>query len=291
MTPGSQPEVAVILPEDHGAVAEFLHTHLNPRVPTGAWRGLLAPTWAGGGDSGHVLRVGEEVVGAYIVVPSRRRLGEDQAGEAREIRNLAAFCVREEYRAHSLLLVRRALARKDVVYTDLSPSGNVPAMNERLGFQYLDTRTRLVLNAPRTTGGLRVTGDPDVIAAVVSGRDAQVYRDHRDAAAARHLVAISGERYAYVMYRRDARKRLRVFASLLYVGGDAGTLAEAWPAVGAHLLRKGHLATLAERRVVGFTPRGIGLDLSSTRPKMYKGPGVDPGDIDYLYSELVLIEW
>ena len=284
-----RPEVAAILPEDHAVVAKFLHAHLNPRVPVAAWRGLLAPAWTVG-ECGCVLRVHGDVVGAYIVVPSRRPIGSDATGKTHDVRNLAAFCVREEYRAHSLRLVRQVLARKDVVYTDLSPSGNVPAMNARLGFQHLDTRTRLSLNLPGATHGVRVTDDPDVIAAVLSGRDVQVYQDHRGAAAARHLVATSGERYAYLMYRRDARKRLHVFASPLYVGGDADLLAEAWRGVGAHLLRRGYLATLAEHRVMGFTLRGIGVDVTG-RPKMYRGSDVDEGDIDYLYSELTLLEW
>lgn len=283
-----RPDVAAILPEDHMAVAEFLHTHLNRRVPVDAWLGLLNPTWDGIGDSGCVLRVDGEVVGAYVVVNSRRRLGD---GPPRDVCNLAAFCVREDHRAHSLRLVRHALARKDIVYTDLSPSGNVPSMNERLGFHYLDTRTRLVLNTPMGARGVRVTDDPATIASLLSGHDAQVYTDHRGAPAARHLVAVRDGRHAYLLYRRDTRKRLRVFASPLYVGGDPGMIAEVWPAIGAHLLRQGLVGTLAEYRVLGFAPTGVGIDLPSTRRKMYRAVNVEAHDIDYLYSELVLLEW
>ena len=92
------------------------------------------------------------------------------------------------------------------------------------------------------------------------------------------------------MYRRDRRKRLPLFASPLYAGGDVELLEGSWPAVGAHLLRRGLAATLAEKRVLGFTPRGIGHELVAPRVKMYRGDAGE-GDIDYLYSELTLLQW
>ncbi len=48
--------------------------------------------------------------------------------------NVAALCVRDDLRAHTVRLVRALLKQREYSFTDLSPSGNVVAMDERLGF-------------------------------------------------------------------------------------------------------------------------------------------------------------
>lgn len=281
--------LAPITLEDVGRVSEFFRAHLNERVPASAWRALLDPPWPSESapNRGFQLLEGDTVVGAYAAVYSTRRI----ATEDVRVCNMAAFCVREEHRAHSLRLLRAILAQKGYIFTDLSPSGNVPAMNERLGFRRVEAATRAVVNLPRPRGrGVSVTADPAGISSTLQGVDLEVYRDHHDAPAARHLVVRSGGRHAYLMYRRDRRKGIPVFATPLYVGGDPAVLADAWPSVAAHLLRQGLAVTLAESRILGFVPRGPGRVLANPRPRMFRGD-VDPRRVDYLYSELTLVEW
>jgi hypothetical protein len=77
----------------------------------------------------------------------------------------------------------------------------------------------------------------------------------------------------------------------LYAGGSTDLLESAWPQVASHLLlRHGALATLAERRILGFVPNG-GVVLRSPRAKMFRSGNVSADAIDYLYSELTLLEW
>jgi hypothetical protein len=283
------PELVPITASEAEAAAAFLHAELNPAVSAAAWNALLRPPWPDAGpDSGVLLRDEGRVVGAYAVVRSVREV----SGTAVPLCNLAAFCVLEEYRMHSVRMVRALLRQRDVQFTDLSPSGNVVAMNSRLGFTRLDTATRLVLNPPaRTPKGIRISDAPAVLETVLQGDDARIYRHHRDAAAARHLLVQRGERHAYLVYRAHRMKRLRLFALPLYAGGDRALLEEAWGAVRAYLLRRDGLPfTLAERRLLGFS-RGFGRALRSPRARMVRGIGLDPAQIDYLYSELALVEW
>jgi hypothetical protein len=168
----------------------------------------------------------------------------------------------------------------------------VVALNERLGFTRLDTSTRLVPNLPvPDRRGVRLTTDPGRMAAVLGEVDLGIYNDHRDAPAARHLLVETPDGYAYLVFRRDRRKGLPLFASPLYVGGDSACLARAWPTVRTHLLLEHRLPfTLAERRILGFTPPW-GVELPRPRPKMIRSRRLDPDLVDYLYSELVLLEW
>lgn len=282
-------ELRPILEPDLDAVAAFLHEELNSRVPVRAWIGLLSPPWrADAPNSGFHLVQGGAVVGAYAAVYSER----DVDGAARRFCNLAAFCVRQEHRAQSLRLLRAVLGQKGYEFTDLSPSGNVVALNERMGFERLDTATKVTLNLPAVgRGAVAVSEDPAVIAATLRGRDAVIHRDHRDAAAARHLVVTGADGYAYLVFRKDRRKGMPIFATPLYAGGSRALLRAAWPQVASRLLLKhGLAATLAERRTLGFAP-SVGLELTAPRAKMFRSKTVDAAQVDYLYSELTLLDW
>ncbi|HWK76498.1 hypothetical protein [Microbacterium sp.] len=282
-------EVLPIADADAAAVARFLHDELNPAVTVVSWSRLLRPPWADASPNrGWMLKDGDRIVGAYAAVYSRRPVG----GVEVTVCNLAAYCVLEDYRMHSVRLIRALLKARDYMFTDLSPSGNVVAMNERLGFTRLDTATKLVINPPWVHGrDVRVSGDAVAIARVLRGPDAQVHRDHRDAAAARHVLVQSGDEYAYLVFRAHTLKRLRLFALPLYVGGSRDLLRREWRAVRSHLLmRHGLPFTLAEKRILGFTA-GFGRVLAAPRARMVRGTGIPAADVDYLYSELALVNW
>ncbi|MET0714120.1 MAG: hypothetical protein ABWY23_04085 [Mycetocola sp.] len=282
-------EVRPISSADADTVSRFLRENLNRRVTLDAWRAILAPPWDGDAPNhGFQLVVDSEIVGAYVAVYSER----DIDGVPRRFCNLAAFCVRDEHRSHSFRLVRAILAQQGFEFTDFSPSGNVVALNSRLGFATLNTTTRVVPNLPRLPRrGLTVTESAAVLKRTLMGRDARAYLDHRNAPAARHVVATAGGEYCYLVVRRDRRKRLPLFATPLYVGGSVELLRSAWPHLASHLLfRQGALATLAEERILGFSPP-LGHTLRSPRAKMVRSTEVSSDAVDYLYSELTLLEW
>jgi len=186
MNAASRPSVLPIGPGDVDAVADFLHTQLNPRVPREAWRGLLRPPWGQRGpNSGFQLVSTEGVVGAYAAVYAVR----GEAGRETRICNLAAFCVLEPHRAHAVRLLRALVGQEGFAFTDLSPSGNVPRLNEMLGFEYLDTRTRLTANVPRPARGRELITDLAEIDSLLSAGDRGIFRDHRDAAACHQRAA------------------------------------------------------------------------------------------------------
>lgn len=280
--------VRPIGPADTAAVSDFLHEHLNQRVPAAGWSPLLDPPWAEAGPNrGYLMATGDRIVGVYVAVYSLRPRPDGPV----TVCNLAAFCVLDDYRAQGLRLLQKLLSQKGLEFTDLSPSGNVVALNERLGFQHLETATRLVPNYPALPGRSRISAAAADLEHRLSGRDAEVYRDHRLAPAVRHLLVERDDRYGYLIFRRDRRKGFRLFATPLFAGGDRAVLADSWPAIGSNLLlRHGLPFTLAERRVLGFVPPG-GMDLAEPRPRMVRSQRLAAEDVDYLYSELTLVEW
>jgi hypothetical protein len=279
--------LAPITGADIDAVANFLHRNMGDHVSTAAWvRAIRVPWRIDAPNHGYLLRDGDAVVGVHLAFYSRREIG----GEQLDVCNLGAWCVLEEHRFSGLRLLKALLAQEGYHFTDLSPSGNVVALNERLGFSRLNTTTALSLNASPLPSRAKVSSDPDVILAHLGPPDRQIYLDHRVTAAARHALVVAGDRVCYVMFRHDRRKGLPLFVSVLHVS-DPNVLHDHFGAFSRFLLvRHRAVATLSELRVVGRQPPLSRL-IAHPRPKMYKSDVLTDDDVDYLYSELECLEW
>ena len=269
-------------------VGRFLHEHLNGNVTAEAWaRAVDVPWTVDRPNGGFMLLDDETVVGVNLAFYSERVI----EGRRERFCNLGAWCVLPEYRFHSLRLIKALLAQDGYHFTDLSPSGNVLGLNERLGFEYLDTRASLIpiLPRPSWTGRHVISADPEVIARTLTGDALELYRDHA-ATAARHLVLIRGDEWCYVVFRKDTRKRVRAFASILHVSHPEVFRSMTGP-LGRYLLRHHSVvAMLADERVAGGRPR-LAIELRSPRRKMFRSASLAPNHIDYLYSELVCVSW
>jgi hypothetical protein len=275
---------------DAPSVGAFLHAHLNPRVTAEQWARSVHVPWSVQAPNAGFMLVDEHdaIVGAHLAFYSERTID----GRRERFCNLGAFCVLEEHRFNSLRLLKALLAQEGYHFTDLSPSGNVVELNRRLNFRALDTAAALVPNLPWPSRPGRdvITADPAVIERTLSADQLELYRDHTGAAAGRHVVLIRGDEWCYVVFRKDRRKGLPLFASLLHVSHPDLLRRMAGPFARHLLLRHGALATLAEERIVKHRPR-LSLALRSPRQKMFRSQDLEPAQIDYLYSELVCVSW
>jgi hypothetical protein len=280
-------EAKPITDADTWTVAEFFHRQMGSSRNTVAdWQRLMIPP----GDveqpnHGYFLRENEQVVGAYLALYSERMID----GRVRSICNLGAWCVVPEHRGNGLRLLRSLLRQRGYTFTDLTPSETVVALNTRLGFVPLDTTTVMIPNTPwPLSRGARVVDAPNEIDRLLSEKDQTIYRDHVGTAA-HHAVLVKGDQVCYVMFRRDRRRRLPLFAFILYVG-NPGLFHECASHLYRYLLlRHRMIGTLAEIRIVGHRPkRGIRV---SPLSKMYLSEDLGPAHIDYLYSELTCRPW
>lgn len=289
MTRSTRVDLAPITADDLPRVGEFLSVHLDGSLTPDQWARSLRPTWrTDHPDHGFLLEADGLVVGVYAALYSET----GGPGRDRPVCNLAAWCVLEEYRGQSLRLVRAMLAQRDRELTDLSPSGTVVPLNERLGFRLLDTSGALALNLPLPARrGTHLVTEPAGIEATLTGADLAAYRDHAGSAAARHVVAVVDGRPCWVVFRAVRRKGLRLFASVLHVS-DRELFRAAAPAVYRHLLLAHRLPfTLLQTRVSGPRP-WHSVALRTQRPTMYLSrTGEPPESVSYLYSELTQVPW
>jgi hypothetical protein len=279
--------VAPITDADVARVGQFLHEHLNKHVPADHWARAVDTPWeCDRPNAGFMLLDGDELVGAHLAFYSERTI----EGRRERFCNLGAWCVLPKYRFHGLRLLKALLAQDGYTFTDLTPSGNVPDINLRLGFQELDNTTALVPNLPWPSFRGRISSDPAVIERTLTGDQLALYRDHAKAAAARHAVLTRNGDSCYVIFRKHTRKNLPLFASILYVSNPELFRAMARPFARHLLLRHGVLLTSAEERIVKHRPRPA-FTARSVRRRMFRSPHLQPDQIDYLYSELVCTSW
>jgi hypothetical protein len=289
MAHSSEVDLSPITTDDLPRVGEFLAVNLDNSLTPEQWAHALRPTWTTSHpDHGFLLEADGLVVGVYAALYSET----GGSGRDRPVCNLAAWCVLEEFRRHSLRLVRAMVAPRDRELTDLSPSGTVVPLNERLGFRHLDTSGALAVNLPLPTRRhVRLVTGRAAIEATLTGADLAAYRDHADSAAARHVVAVVDGRPCWVVFRAVRRKRLRLFASVIHVS-DRDLFGTVAPAVYRHiLLAHGLPFTLVQNRVSGPRP-WHSVPLSAQRPAMYLSrSGEPPESVTYLYSELTQVPW
>lgn len=281
--------VSAITAEDLDRVGAFLHRHLNTRISGQEWAATARTPWpVDAPNHGFMLLDGNDVVGVYLAFYSDRTVN----ARTERFCNLGAWCVLPAHRLHSITLLRALLRQPGYHFTDLSPSGNTVPVNERLKFSRLDTATALLPNLPWPSwpGRIRITSEHSAIERALTGSHLQIYRDHRDARAAHHVLLEQDGNRCYVIFRRDRRKNLPLFASVLHVSNPA-LFRRIAKVFGRHLLlRYGVAMTLVELRVSGGPPAGSFLARSS-RPKMFKSASLSPDQIDNLYSELVCVAW
>jgi hypothetical protein len=280
-------ELRPITTADVGGVAAFLRAELNGRLSTDMWASAIVPPWpVDAPNHGFLLAAGDRVVGVQLAIYSERLI----MGRRERICNLAAWCVVGEYRIHGVRLLRSALAQPGYTFTDLSPSGNVLEVNQRLRFSEFDTRSVLLPNMPQLgRRTIEVTADPAALAETLTGDDLRRYHDHRGCLAARQALIMAGSEHCHVIYRKDRRKGISAFASILYAS-NPDLLRRALPELRSFLIRHDHLvATLGELRLVG-RPNGA-VDLPDTRRKMFRSDRLRADQLDYLYSELTCVPW
>jgi hypothetical protein len=275
-------DLATISRADVARVSAFLHEHLDAEVSAERWARAIDVPWST--ELGYMLLDGEAVVGAQLAWSSERTVG----GRPERFCNLGSWCVLPEYRRHSLRLLRAALADRDCTYTDLTPRPEVVRINERLGFEHLDTTTVLMPNLPWPVPG-SVSSDPAVLRATLTGAELQRYQDHAGAEPARHVVLRKGGRWCYVMFRVE-RLRGLPFASILHVSDPDLFARMARPFARHLLLRHRTIATLAEPRVTGRRP-WPSVAISRKPPKMFRSSRLRAADADDLYSELAFQPW
>ena len=279
-------ELGPITDADIAAAADFLQHNFDDQVP---WvRACSAVPWkVDAPNHGFMLRDGQRIVGVHLAFYSERLI----AGKTERFCNLGAWYVLPEFRFHSLRLLKELLMQDGYHFTGLSPSETVLSIHTRYKFRHLDTSAALIphLPWPGVSRRTRISTAPDVIESRLAGSELELYRDHAQALAARHLVLTRNQESCYVMYREMRFKNVPLLAVILHVSNPSLFQRAMVPLTRYLLVRHRLVATLAELRIIGLRPP-LSFRLNSG-PKVYRSSSLEARQIDYLYSELVCVPW
>ncbi len=268
----------------------------DPHLTKEDWRPLLAPaTERSEEQAGFALIDEGRVVGMLGMIFSERTI----AGQSRRFCNLHSWFVNEEYRGHSLLLMRPALRLKDHTLTDFTPTDRVCEISKRLGFKELDARLAILPPYPlaRIRGGAEFVVEPSEIAKQLRETDVKLLADHKQDHFG-HLLVREGERYCYLIFNRVER-HVMPYCHLHYIS-DRDIFARHEAAIRRRLLRatRGRFVALDARKIDRLALRGRMTIPLGTR-QLYRpaatgsagrgGAEIGPADVDTLYSEIALL--
>lgn len=276
-------EVVPVGREDFDAVHRAVLEGDDPTVPREAWERLFA--WGDEGEPrGWALLDGERIAGFVGTVTRRRRTAD--GGEA-TFCNLHSWIVEPDHRGRSLTLLRRALAREDLVLTDFSPTPAVHAIDRRLGFRRLDARLRILPRVPGARGGAAVDLDSANVAGRLEGDDARVAADHAGGGL-RHAWVEDDRGGCWIAYSIVERHPVR--HGLVHRLSDPAAFARSSHAARNRILEAAGARFLAvpERLLGGErVPWSALLPLESRQ--LVRAPGSRLPPVDTLYSEVAAL--
>lgn len=285
----SSPRVRPVRRSDIDRLCPFLQ-HRWPKVGADAWRKLFEYAWLDDKPNlGFVLTVGDEIVGFQGAVYARRRIN----GKAGLVCNLTSWCVLPEYRGWSIALVMAALRDRSMSYTCLTPAPLAVQVLKRFGLAPLETRKIAMppfLHAHTLRADAQIISDPDRIRDLLDDEQRQIFDDHAPYGCLQ-LVLSDQAVSAYFVVKRRAKRGLPI-SELLYCSAP-DLLTRHLERVKLTVLRRQcTLALVADARFFPASrPLGIPFRHPFKRqtPTVFCSPIFGAGELDNLYSELVLL--
>ena len=255
----------------------------------GQWQPIFEYQWSREeAYCGLVLKDGDRTVGFLGMIFSRRLID----GKIEKLCNLTNWFVQKPYRSRAISLLLPLFAMRDYTITDLSPSRNVYRIQQKLGFKDLDARGRIMLPIGRrlfepTAPRIEITLDPQQIQSKLTGEHLRIFNDHRDYPCS-HLLAVSEDRFCYLIYARQKNKRL-TYAHVHYIS-DPEFFALVYRDIRRTILAESKAGyILIESRFVRGLSLPLSFSLSFRAPKQYLSSTLKPVQIDNLYSEIILL--
>jgi len=300
---GQYPPLNILILQHHGAVmirvekvdcADFKDvqdTLINfwGKGSEEKWRKLFDYRWERDENyCGLALKEGDQTVGFIGMIFSRRWIN----GRAEKFCNLTSWFVRPEYRARAVSLLLPLVRMRDYTITDLTPSLAVYQIQRKVGFKDLDANGRILLPFGRRLSGpkpsaVQVTHAAGDMRQKLSADHRQILDDHL-AYPCEHFLLSAGNRYCYIIYSKHKRKKLP-FVYIHYIS-DPELFGQTYPQIrGAIMSHARSGFAVIDSRLVAGLKLPLSFCLPYRTPKQYLSSSLKPGQIDNLYSELVLL--
>jgi hypothetical protein len=261
---------------------------MNPNIEKETWKRIFFPKWAEKEDyCGYLLADNGKVVGFLGYIFCTREIN----GRTEKFCSLTTWDVDEKYRTQSLSLLYPFLSLEGYTLVNYTPSARVTDIFKKLGFKSLDNKYAIlypnpfaaVLNRKKAT----VIFDGCGFESLLGEKEKRIYSDHKPYDCI-HLLIRSDIGNCYLVLSKFKKKRVP-FLTIRYISNmdifesrSSGVLIELL------FRQKAAYIQVDERLLKG---RKINNSISGRADieKLYKSDSIERGDIDNLYSELILL--
>ena len=274
-------------PEDRETLAAFM-VQVFPRARWGlpAWQRLLDGRWSRPGDSYAITAYdGETLIGAMALVVTQRPT---EGGEGITA-NMSSWYILKPWRGQGLGGRMIALARSipGVTITDLTSSPLAIGAVRRAGLEVLDD-TRMIWEPRKNLHPLAVS-DPADRLGDLTPKDSRIIRD-LDGLAAQRVVVETPDGPVLIILSVKRKHDSHLTHEVLHIGNRARFAAHARAIADALLPADGAVLSVDRRFVPDDADSGEDRQEAIRVPRFYTPGRMDPADIDYLYSEVVLLD-
>lgn len=269
-------------PDDFKAAYPLLAAFNNPKLGAAEWRRLFQPHWRSPHDHiGYLMEDGARTVGFLAAIYATRPL----AGRREVFCNLSSWRVLPNYRGESLAMLAGALEDAPVTYTDFTGNKVAPLMRS-FGFRQLGAQYHILLPLPALHRCCQLVWQPDQIAAGLSGDALQVYLDHAEMMC-RHVLLKTPHGNCHIIFREARKKRLPV-AQVLYLSDRDIFERHARHLTAALCTHELTAGLMVNSHMLDHAP-GAALTIPQRQAFLFRSQSVKAEEMDYLYSELVLL--
>lgn len=274
-------------PADIDPVCTLLHTKMNPKIPLGRWRNVMEYPWlADKPDLGWLVEADGHVAGYLGLIYADRALA---VGGTARIACMTSMYLDKSLRGSGVgaELVALALADPAVTYIAISSTAKTHAMLANRGFRLLDDRRYVWRKQRAAVADVDVVAAPEAIAAAVPPGQRALLADHAPYRATPVLLKTpDGDCLLFLAVREKAGGV--VYYEALHVAAPA-VFARHAQALADQLLPPGEAVLAVDCRFLA------GQDVAAVTeplpvPRSFRGAGVAPSDVDFLYSEIPLLD-
>ena len=275
-------------PADIDAVCDLLHTRMNPKIPRDRWPRIMTYPWlAEKPDLGWLVEDAGRVAGYLGLIYADRAVA---GGATARIACMTSMYLDKALRGTGVgaELVALGLADPAVTYIAISSTAKTHVMLANRGFRLLDDHRYVWRRAADPAPSIRVVTDPTEIAAAVPADQRTLLTDHAPYRVTPVLLQTpDGDCLVLLAVRVKAGGV--VYHEALHVAAPA-VLARHAQALADHLLPPDSNAVFAvDCRFLRDEPADATTEPLPV-PRSYRTPGVPPSDVDFLYSEIPLLD-
>lgn len=279
--------VAEATARDYDRVLPLLRQLGADHVTDAQWRGIFDSPWSGGQNARGYLLIHDSMIEGFLgAIFSERQV----RGVPERFCNMTSWIVRPEARGASLQLLAPMLGLRDHTITNFTPSLVVARILKAMRFTEILGDQIALFAIPalsRRPLGWRLSSEPSEIISRLSPEDRTILADHLGFEC-HHALLEAGGSSCYVILKRVRRGRLW-FGRPHYVSDvDFFSRHLDHARAGVSIAMRVAGLIVEEKYLLGRRPRFSRRYARDAR-WFVRSTTVSPGDVDTLYSELILL--